>query len=86
MKKKKELREEELKHIADMHRLKAKEHKFKEMDLPEEPKIKAVISGDSPEEILEGAKELPKAMSMAEKFMEARLGSDSDKKDKKKKK
>lgn len=82
----KEMRECLYKDLMDIFKGQAREKKMKHFEMPEEPKIKAVISGDSPEDIIEGAKELPKAMSMAEKFMEAKLGPEALKEDKKKSK
>ena len=42
--------------------------------LDSKKKMKATIMADSKEGLIEGAKELPKALSKAEEFMKARMG------------
>lgn len=46
-----------------------------------EPKMKAVISSDTKEGLIEGAKKLPEALTEAEKYMKARFGDKKDKKE-----
>ena len=55
-------------------------HEMMEGMFPEK-KMKATIMADDKEGLLEGAKELPDALSKAEEFMKARMGD--SKKDKK---
>lgn len=50
-----------------------------------EPKMKATIMADSEEGLIEGAKQLPKALSKAEEYMKKRMSEFEPKKKEKKK-
>tara|TARA_R110000850_G_scaffold233137_2_gene358089 strand:+ start:777 stop:1004 length:228 start_codon:yes stop_codon:yes gene_type:complete len=73
------LKEELLKMLRD-EMMDDDKHEMMEGMFPEK-KMKATIMADDKEGLLEGAKELPDALSKAEEFMKARMGD--SKKDKK---
>lgn len=78
---KKMMKEMALKKLMEM--LSGEESMEHEMMEDKEPMMKATIMADSEEGLLEGAKQLPKALSKAEEYMKGRMAEFEPKKKKK---